>query len=237
MIFAGDYYIIGTDHLRKDEIMKAGKTSRIVRIVISALLILLILASLTGIFLFSAGVRNADQTGTFNLFGRSYHLNKSAAMSPNIEKNDLIVVRHMPFSSLREGDLMAFYMEEDGKEHLLVRRIQSIQGITYTVTDNADETLELSADTCRILGKATSKSAALGKAVIFLQTSEGRMIFFGWTIGITLLLLGLTILIHLLWKLLTGKAAVPPGPVDALTGQPLSFDEPISLEKSGKHNK
>ena len=63
------------------------------------------------------------------------------------------------------------------------------------------------------------------------------MIFCGWTIGITLFLLGLTILIHLLWKLLTGKAAVPPGPVDALTGQPLSFDEPISLERSGKHNK
>ena len=128
-------------------------------------------------------------------------------------------------------------MEEDGKEHLLIRRIQSIKGITYTVTDNTDETLELSADTCRILGRAISKSASLGKAVIFLQTSEGRMIFCGWTLGITLFLLGLTILVHLLWNLLSGKAGASKGPVDALTGQPLSFDEPISLKKPGKQEK
>lgn len=214
--------------------MNFAKTGRIIRIVVTVLLILLILVSLTGIVLFGTGVRNTKQTGTFNLFGRSYHLNKSTAMEPDLEKNDLVVVRHLSFSQLKEGDLMAFYMEEDGKEHLLIRRIQSIRGITYTVEDNSGESFEVSADTCRILGKATSKSTTLGKAVLFLQTSEGRTIFYGWTAGVTAFLLGLTILVHVLGKLLFGKPVESDGPVDALTGQPLSFDEPITIETGTK---
>lgn len=218
----------------KDETMKVTNTGRIVRIVISALLTVLILLCMTGIILFGIGIRNADRTGTFNLFGRSFHLNKSTAMAPDIEKNELVVVRHMPFSELREGDFIAFYLQDGEEEHLLIRRLQSIQGITYTVADNNEEPFEISADTCRILGKATSKSAMLGQAVIFLQTSEGRMIFIGWTAGIAAFLLGLTILFHLLWKMLLPKPKEFSGPVDALTGKPLSFDAPISLAGSGK---
>lgn len=217
--------------------MKATNAGRIVRIMISALLIVLILACMTGIIFFSVGVRNADRTGTFNLFGRSFHLNKSTAMAPDIEKNELVVVRHMPFSELREGDFVAFYLQDGKEEHLLIRRVQSIRGITYTVADNSEEPFEISADTCRILGKATSKSAMLGKAVIFLQTAEGRMIFFGWTAGVAAFLLGLTILFHLLWKMLFEKSKENVGPVDALTGKPLSFDAPISLTEPGKKQK
>ena len=202
--------------------MNSAKTGRIIRIVVTVLLILLILVSLTGIVLFGTGVRNTKQTGTFNL------------LEPDLEKNDLVVVRHLSFSQLKEGDLMAFYMEEDGKEYLLIRRIQSIRGITYTVEDNSGEGFEVSADTCRILGKATSKSTTLGKAVLFLQTSEGRTIFYGWTAGVTAFLLGLTILVHVLGKLLFGKPVESDGPVDALTGQPLSFDEPITIETGTK---
>lgn len=213
----------------KDVIMKATSTGRVVRIVISVLLLLLILGSIVGMIFLGVGVGNANRTGTFNLFGNSFHLNKSDAMDPDISKDELVVVKHMPFSDLVEGDFVAFYVEEDGKEHLLIRRIESIEGITYTVADNEGATMEISADTCRFLGKATSKSAVLGKAVIFLQTEEGRMIFFGWTAGITIFLLGFTILIHVLWKMLFGKPLKPQGPVDALTGEPLSFDTPVTL--------
>ena len=45
---------------------------------------------------------------------------------------------------------------------------------------------------------------------------------------------GLTILIHVLGKLLFGKPVESDGPVDALTGQPLSFDEPITIETGTK---
>ena len=215
--------------------MRTSAAGRVIRIVISVLLLLLILACLVGIAFLGTGVGNAGRTGTFNLFGRSFHLNKSDDMEPDILKNELVVVRHTDFSDLKTGDLAAFYFEEDGEEHLLIRRIQSIDGLSYVVADNAGNSLELSADTCRFLGKATSKSAALGQAVIFLQTEEGRMIFFGWTAGITVFLLGFTILIHVLWKMLRSRRAGPQGPVDALTGEPLSFDAPISLSGSNSH--
>ncbi len=237
LIFVTVYYIMKVNIIAavaagKDVIMKATTAGHVVRIIISVLLLLLILSCIVGMVFLGVGVGNANRTGTFNLFGHSFHLNKSNAMEPDISKNELVVVKHMPFSDLAEGDLVAFYVEEDGEEHLLIRRIEVINGITYTVADNEGTTMEISADTCRFLGKATSKSAALGKAVVFLQTEEGRMIFFGWTAGVTVFLLGFTILIHVLWKMIFGKPLKPQGPIDALTGEPLSFDTPVTLSNT-----
>lgn len=202
---------------------------KIVRVSVSAVLTLLILCSLVGMILLGVGVQNADKTGTFNLFGHSYHLNKSTDMEPDILKNDLISIEHLDFSDIQVGDYIAFYYTEaeTNEEHLLVRRVQAVNGLTYQVADTQGNVLEISAENSRFLGRAASRSATLGKAVTFLQTEDGKMIFLGWTAGIALCLFGLTILFHVIWKLL--KA--PKGPSDGITGETLSFDEPVTISK------
>lgn len=211
--------------------MQLSKARQVARVVASGLLLAAIAACITGMLLLGVGVGNAGQTGTFNLFDRSFHLNKSDDMAPDLRKNDLVVVEHLSFAELKVDDFAAFYMEAEGEEHLLIRRITKVNGMTYTVADSAGEEFEISADSCRILGKATLKSEGLGQAVIFLQTADGRMIFIGWTAGIAVFLVGLTILLHVLWKLIFQKRE-GDGPVDELTGVPLSFDDPISLAAS-----
>ncbi len=202
-------------------------SKKIIQGCISGLLLLLVVLSLVGILMLWTGVHNADRTGTFNLFGYSFHLNKSTAMEPLMMRNDLIVVKHTNFSQIRENDFAAFYYQTEDGEHLLVRKVEKIDNLVYTVTDTAGGKLEISAENVRFLGKATSRSPKLGRAVLFLQTDDGKMIFLGWTAGIALCLVGLTILVHLIRKMLQKQSASPQSPADKITGEPLSFDKSL----------
>ena len=207
---------------------------KVARISVSALLCLLILCSIIGMVLLGIGVKNADRTGTFNLFGNSWHLNKSTAMEPDIMQNDLVIVKHTDFSNIKPGDYAAFYYMEDGEEHLLIRKVESVENLLYTVSDNEGNVIEISAENSRFLGKATQRSAQLGQAVLFLQSEDGKMIFIGWTAGVALCLIGLTILFHLIWKNVWKNKK--DGPTDLLTGESLSFDveETVYLSKNNK---
>jgi hypothetical protein len=178
--------------------------------------------------LLGIGVKNASHTGTFNLFGYSFHLNKSTAMEPDMLRNDLIVVKHANFSDITEGDYAAFYYLEEGEEHLLVRKVTAIDGLLYTVADTSGNTLELSAENCRFLGEATLRSAQLGQWVLFLQSEDGKMIFLGWAAGIALCAIGLSILFHVIWKALWIQRHAPS---DGITGEMLSFDQPVEISK------
>lgn len=199
---------------------------KVLRNVASILLILLILFSLIGMAILGTGVKNAGRTGTFNLFGKSYHLNKSRAMEPAIGQNELVVVEHTDFSSLKEGDFVAFFYTVSGEKYLLIRRLEKIDGLSYIMADTQGNTLEISAENCRILGRAVSRSASLGQMVLFLQSEDGRMIFYGWTFGAALFFIGLTILFHVLWKLVNRQNA--PG-IDRITGEALAFDDPVGI--------
>ena len=204
---------------------------KVVRISVSALLTLLILCSLIGMILLGIGVANAGRTGTFNLFGSSWHLNKSTAMEPDILQNDLVIVEHTDFSDIQVGDYAAFYFEEEGEEHLLIRKVENIDGLLYTVVDNEGGKIEISAENSRFLGKAVSRSEKLGRAVLFLQSEDGKMIFIGWTAGVALCLIGFTILFHLIWKNIAKKQSGLPA--DSLTGEALAYDEkePVAIKE------
>lgn len=160
----------------------------------------IILCSIVGLVLLGIGVKNADRTGTFNLFGRSYHLMQSNDMAPSIHDSDLIIVKHAPPTSFAQGDLVAFYQEKDGVDHLLVRRLLQINGVEYIVADEAGTQVTLSAEDTRFLGTVRSKSALLGKAVLFLQSDGGKSMFLWWSFGILFFVVGLTILLHVVFK-------------------------------------
>ncbi len=178
-----------------DKKMSQG-TKNIITVVCS----FIILCSIVGLILLGIGVKNADRTGTFNLFGRSYHLMQSSDMAPSINDNDMIVVKHAPATSFAQGDLVAFYQEKDGADHLLVRRLLQVNGAEYVVADEAGTQVTLSVEDTRFLGTVQSKSALLGKAIVFLQSEDGKSIFLWWSFGILFFVVGLTILLHVIFK-------------------------------------
>ena len=178
-----------------DKKMSQG-TKNIITVVCS----FIILCSIVGLILLGIGVKNADRTGTFNLFGKSYHLMQSSDMAPSINNSDMIIVKHAPPTSFAQGDLVAFYQEKDGVDHLLVRRLLQVNGVEYIVADEAGTQITLSAEDTRFLGTVQSKSALLGKAVLFLQSEDGKPIFLWWSFGILFFVVGLTILLHVIFK-------------------------------------
>lgn len=99
-----------------------------------------------------------------------------------------------------QGDLVAFYQEKDGVDHLLVRRLLQVNGVEYVVADEAGTQVILSAEDTRFLGTVQSKSAVLGKAVLFLQSEDGKPIFLWWSFGILFFVVGLSILLHVILK-------------------------------------
>ena len=131
---------------------------KVTRISVSAVLSLLILCSIVGMVLLGVGVSNANKTGTFNLFGYSFHLNKSTAMEPDIMRNDLVVVRHADFSEIEAGDYAAFYYEEDGTEHLLVRKVEAVDGKSVVLVCGDDDRNQV---TCAIFGRVVECSTEL----------------------------------------------------------------------------
>lgn len=203
----------------KLQMTKAGRIA--LTIVNTALIVLL----LCGIVLLGIGSLSVGKTGTFNLFGYSYHLNKSDTLSPAIMRNDLVVVKHLPVTEFSEGNLIAFYQEnENGGSDLLIRRLAEINGNELAIMDEAGETAILSADSTRFLGVATSKSTRLGKMVLFLQSDSGRSMFLWWAVGIFAFLIGVIILVHILLK----SGRVPD------QGEKLSVDVPPSRESASQ---
>ena len=83
-----------------DKKMSQG-TKNIITVVCS----FIILCSIVGLILLGIGVKNADRTGTFNLFGKSYHLMQSSDMARAIKNSDMIMVKHTAPTCFAQGDL------------------------------------------------------------------------------------------------------------------------------------
>ncbi len=160
----------------------------------------IILCSIIGLIILVIGANNADKTGTFNIFGKSYHLMQSNDMEPVINNNEMIVVKHIPSTSFIEGDLVAFYYEQFNGEYLLVRRLEKIDGMDYFLLNEKNEEIIISAGDTRFLGIVTSKSAFLGKMLVSLQSKDGKMIFIWWSLGILFFIAGITMMIHVILK-------------------------------------
>ncbi len=161
---------------------------------------MIIIISVIGMALLGIGVKNADKTGTFNLFGKSYHLMQADDMSPIINLNDMITVKHCSPTSFKKGELIAFYYEQAEDEHILVRRLSDIDGMEYTLTDEKGNKMLVSAEKTRFLGVVDSKSVALGKMVRSLQTEGGKSTFLWWSLGILFFVAGVTMLLHVIIK-------------------------------------
>lgn len=171
-----------------------------VRTAITACNTALVILGLVIMLLLAVGIAGARSSGTFTLFGRSYHLIQSEQMSPAIEKGDLVVVRNMPPTSFQMGDLIAYYEREGDQDYLIVRQLTGIMDATYYLADGSGNQTQVAADTTRFLGRVESRSTSLGTAVQFLQDREGRKIYLWWTVSLLFMLTGVIILLHVILK-------------------------------------
>ena len=185
-----------------------SKKSQGFKSIIAVICSIIIIFSVIGMAFLGIGVKNADKTGTFNLFGKSYHIMQADDMSPVIDMNDMIVVKHCSPTSFKRGDLIAFYYEQFEDEHILIRRLSDIDGMEYTLTDEKGNKMLVSAEKTRFLGIVDSRSAALGKMVSNLQAEGGKSVFLWWSLGILFFVAGVTMLLHVIIK---NKNSEPDG--------------------------
>jgi len=178
----------------------AGKKSFGFKNIIAVICSVIIIVSVIGMAFLGIGVKNADKTGTFNLFGKSYHLMQADDMSPVIDMNDMITVKHCSPTSFKRGDLIAFYYEQFEAEHILIRKLTDIDGMEYTLSDEKGNKMLVSAEKTRFLGTVTGKSAVLGKMVTNLQTAGGKSVFLWWSLGILFFIVGVSMMLHVIIK-------------------------------------
>ena len=187
----------------------SSQKNNIFKNLVAFICVIVIVISVIGMAFLGLGVKNADKTGTFNLFGKSYHLMQADDMSPVIDLNDMIVVKHCSPTSFKKGDLIAFYYEQfEDEEHILIRRLSDVDGMEYTLTDEKGNKMLVSAEKTRFLGTVDSRSAAPGKMVSNLQAEGGKSVFLWWSLGILFFVTGVTMLLHVIIK---NKNSEPDG--------------------------
>ena len=159
---------------------------------VNCLLIVLILA-------FSAVLALSSlRSGSFSIFGCSWHYYQSDAMAGEIERNELIAINNDQPADFQPDDIVAFYADDaSGRQVIQIARLLSVNGDEYTLVEAADgEPFVLSSRETVFVGTVAFHSERLGNLVQQMRTREGRQIFFGWSVAVLMFACGLTILLH-----------------------------------------
>ena len=99
----------------------------------NCLLIVLILA-------FSAVLALSSlRSGSFSIFGCSWHYYQSDAMAGEIERNELIAINNDQPADFQPDDIVAFYADDaSGRQVIQIARLLSVNGDEYTLVEAAD---------------------------------------------------------------------------------------------------
>ncbi|PWM44754.1 MAG: S26 family signal peptidase [Clostridiales bacterium] len=156
-----------------------SKTSKILNICINALLILFILSSLA-LNLLVLAVSVATPEKEIAISGKIPYVFQSITISPEIEKNDLVLFNKIDENFvLKEGDVVLF--KENGK--IYVERIQGINNESITVDIDNYPAMSKEGSMIQnphresIYGVLSSTHPWLGALILFANTIFGRLIF------------------------------------------------------------
>lgn len=100
------------------------------------------------------------------------------SMEPTYKVGDLVVVKKVDASTLREGDVISFYSTDPEiygfpNTHRIVAVDNSSGSPVFTTKgDNNPSADEYTVDQSRVIGKVLFKIAFLGKAIMFLQQTK-----------------------------------------------------------------
>ena len=112
-----------------------------------------------------------------NIFGIYFFNIVSGSMSPEIEINDVIIVKKSDISKLEKDDIITFL--KDGKiiSHRIIKKILQNDEIAFiTQGDNNEVQDEGIVESEQIYGKVIFKISKLGKIVEYIQNKNGFII-------------------------------------------------------------
>ncbi len=154
----------------------------------------------TAVMLFSVFFQhNARQDKL--IFGHHLYINGNDNLKPVMNKDDIIIVKPTSVTAIKLGDFLCYYPTVDDWQEVQFGKIEKIDSDEMILSDKLGHTATFSINEIVVVGKATGRIAYLGKAVLFLQSGNHRSSFYICIGAITLILLGVTFLLHIKIKL------------------------------------
>lgn len=152
------------------------KISKILNIVLLIIIIPILIISL--ILIFKSYI---DKDNVPSIAGYSPLIVLSGSMETEIYTGDLIIVKKVELSSLKEGDIIAFYTD-NSRQTIVTHRIIDITKedgkIKYTTKGDNNNTKDAGeVDSSLVVGKYQNiRFKGLGNVAVFLQTPTGMCI-------------------------------------------------------------
>lgn len=139
--------------------------------------LIIIIATATTILILTT-----NKDGIPNLFGYSPFSVQSNSMSPTFKKGDLIIVKKTDITSLKKGDIISFFAQEQGKMIIKTHRISAIDNVDTIVLTTKGDANELEDDIVvtdvDLVGKYIGKRIPyIGAIMDFLKSKWGFLLF------------------------------------------------------------
>lgn len=153
-----------------------NKILKIINIIILIILIPILIVSV--ILIIKSYI---DKDNVPSIAGYSPLIVLSGSMETEIYTGDLIIVKQVEISSLKEGDIIAFYTD-DSRQTIVTHRIiditQEDEKIKYVTKGDNNNTKDAGeVDSSLVVGKYQNiRFQGLGNAAVFLQTPTGMCI-------------------------------------------------------------
>lgn len=171
-----------------------NKKIPVARIIATAVnLVLIVLILLMSALLALSSLKG----GTFELFGKSWYYYQSDVMTGEVERNEMLAISRKSPTDFQPDDIVAFYVTDSkGNRVIQIAKFLASEGTQYQLTETTGEPFIVDSQETIFIGKVTRHSKLLGRLVQQMKTSEGKKIFFSWSVALLMLAIGLTILLH-----------------------------------------
>ena len=154
-----------------------GKVGTIIGTILCILLIPILIANVTMII---KGYTNKDKVPTF--LGYAPMIVLSPSMDPVIKEGDLVIVKSVDASDIREGDIITFFDPDSKQGSVLTHRVTAINkteagAVSFTTKGDANNSEDLSpAPADSLIGVYRFRIPGAGNVAMFLQTTAGLIV-------------------------------------------------------------
>ncbi len=137
------------------------------------------------------------KSGTFTLFDKSWYYYQSDVMTGEVERGEMLIISGDSPNTFQPDDIVAFYESDArGNRVIQIATLLEKEGSLYQLTEADGEVFTIDSTETVFVGKVTGHSALLGHFVQQMKTSDGRKIYFRWSVALLMFACGLILLLH-----------------------------------------
>lgn len=156
---------------------QGGRVGTVIGVILCVILIPILIVNVTMII---KGYANKDKVPTF--LGYSPMIVLSPSMDPFIKEGDLVIIKAVDASEIREGDVITFFDPDSKQGSVLTHRVAAIKKsetgeISFTTkgdANNAEDPTPAPADS--LIGVYRFRIPGAGSVAMFLQTTPGYIV-------------------------------------------------------------